>query len=156
MIGANGTGKTTWARKHRDQLPHHFYDADAIARGLGDANDPGRQTEARAIVDLQIAQRLRNRETFGFESTWSGESRPAVVRRAKDLDYETHAVFVGTNEVEINVERVRQRVLEGGHNVPGTEIERRWHAAQENLRASSHVPPWAERLARRAGTPEER
>ena len=133
VIGANGAGKTTWTRKHRDRIPRHFYDADSIAGGLGDANDPGQQAEARAIIDRQIAQRLRSRETFGFESTWSGRSRPAIVRRAKEQDYEVHAVFVGTDEVGINVERVRQRVLEGGHDVPTAEVERRWRAVQENL-----------------------
>ena len=28
VIGANGAGKTTWAREHRDTLPRPFYNAD--------------------------------------------------------------------------------------------------------------------------------
>ena len=40
VIGANGAGKSTWCRRHRDQLPEHFYDGDAIAEGLGGWNDP--------------------------------------------------------------------------------------------------------------------
>ena len=35
VIGANGAGKTTWARKHRETLPKPFYNADSIAEGLG-------------------------------------------------------------------------------------------------------------------------
>ena len=41
VIGANGAGKTTWCREQRDSLPKPFYNADSIAEGLGDANDPG-------------------------------------------------------------------------------------------------------------------
>ena len=70
---------------------------------------------------------------FGFESTWSGSSRPAIVRRAHGEGYETHAVFLGTRHPDINVQRVRRRVLEGGHDIAENEIRRRWHAAGENL-----------------------
>ena len=59
VIGANGAGKTTWAREHRDTLPRPFYNADSIAGGLGDANDPGLQRTARELVDQQIERRHR-------------------------------------------------------------------------------------------------
>ena len=35
VIGANGAGKSTWCRRHRDRLPEHFYNADSIAEDLG-------------------------------------------------------------------------------------------------------------------------
>ena len=133
VIGANGAGKTTWARKNRDLLPQPFYNADSIAEGLGDANSTDLQTRARALVDQEIAQRLKHHEPFGFESTWSGASRPAIVRDAANRGYETRAIFLGTADPRINIERVRRRVLEGGHHVPEHEICRRWTRAFENL-----------------------
>ena len=84
VIGANGAGKTTWVRRHRDRLPPTFYNADSIAEGLGDANSPEQQARARELVDREIAERLRLGESFGFESTWSGASRPAIVRGTKE------------------------------------------------------------------------
>ena len=133
VIGANGAGKTTWTRENRDRLPLNFYNADSIAEGLGDPDNPESQAQARAIVDEKIAARLRGNDPFGFESTWSGRSRPAIVQRAKSQGYETSAVFIGTDAPDLNIERVRQRVLEGGHDVPEAEIRRRWHAAGDNL-----------------------
>ena len=182
VIGANGAGKTTWARRHRHRLPSNFYNADSIAEGLGDANRPEQQMRARNLVDTETAERLR--ESFGFESTWSGQSRPAIVRRAHGQGYETQAIFLGTNDVGINIARVRRRVLEGGHDVPEKEITRRWARALENLLATweeldlidvldsstetvrviaqkqgrqtrltvSEIPPWATPIARRADT----
>ena len=133
VIGANGAGKTTWARANRDLLPSPFYNADSIAEGLGDANSVELQIRARALVDREIAERLANGDDFGFESTWSGASRPAIVRDAANRGYYTRAVFLGTNAPEINIERVRRRVLEGGHDIPENEIRRRWNQAFENL-----------------------
>ena len=139
VIGANGAGKTTWVRRHRGQLPPTFYNADSIAEGLGDANSPEQQARARELVDREIAERLHAGESFGFESTWSGGSRPAIVREAKARGYETHAVFLGTAHPGINIARVRRRVLEGGHDVPEREILRRWTRAFDNLLANWEV-----------------
>ena len=135
VIGANGAGKTTWARANRDLLPSPFYNADSIAEGLGDANSVELQLRARALIDRELAERLANGEGFGFESTWSGASRPAIVRDAANRGYQTRAVFLGTNAAHINIERVRRRVLEGGHNVPESEIRRPWDQAFANLLA---------------------
>lgn len=133
VIGANGAGKTTWARANRGLLPKPFYNADSIAEGLGDPDDSTLQVKARQIVDAAIERDLRERRIFGFESTYSGRSRPEFVRRAKDLGYAVHAVFIGTEAYDINMNRVRTRVQEGGHDIPAEEIVRRWHDAQTNL-----------------------
>lgn len=133
VIGANGAGKTTWARKHRETLPKPFYNADSIAEGLGDANDEALQRTARKLVDEQIERDLGEGNTFGFESTYSGRSRPNIVRTAKRLGYTTRAVFLGTETAAINIHRVRKRVEEGGHHVDETEVRRRWTAAWANL-----------------------
>ena len=136
VIGGNGAGKTTWTRdrENRATLRGPFYNADTLAEGLGDWNDPKRQREARKIVDENIAERLKLREDFGFESTYSGSSRPEIIRRAKQAGYTVEAVFVGTNKPDINVRRVAIRAAEGtGHSVAESEIRRRWQAAQDNL-----------------------
>ena len=133
VIGANGAGKTTWARANRGLLPKPFYNADSIAEGLGDPNDSTLQAKARQIVDAAIDRDLQERRIFGFESTYSGTSRPDIVRRAKDLSYAVHAVFIGTEAYDINMSRVRKRVQDGGHDIPAEEIIRRWLGAQTNL-----------------------
>lgn len=136
VIGANGAGKSTWARKERNRLPTRFYNADSIAEGLGDFNDRQLQAKAREIVDTAIEQDLAAGRSFGFESTYSGASRPAIVRRAAAAGYAVQAVFIGTERHEINVDRVARRVEAGGHDVPTDEIVRRWRAAQANLQAT--------------------
>ena len=133
IVGANGAGKTTWGRAHRSCLPLPFYNVDVIAEGLGDANSRELQREARAVVDERIEAHLRAGHSFGFESTYSGRSRPAIVKRAKSGGYTTRALFMGTSTHRLNAARVRRRAREGGHDVPVSEIVRRWTAAWQNL-----------------------
>ncbi len=134
VIGANGAGKSTWRRHHRDRLPAAFYDADSIAEGLGSFDDPAHQRGARDLVDRRIEEHLDRGESFGFESTYSGASRPAIVRRARALGYDVNAVFIGTHSPDINIRRIADRVEQRtGHDVPQAETIRRWTASQENL-----------------------
>jgi len=134
VIGANGAGKTTWCRRHGDQLPEHFYNADAIADGLGGWNNPTNQRAARKLVDSRIEEHLARNEDFGFESTYSGRSRPAIIEGARALGYRTTAIFLGTRRAEINIARVAARVAtRTGHDVPPAEIRRRWTASRANV-----------------------
>ena len=139
VIGANGAGKSTWCNQHRARrLPAHFYNADSIAQGLGDWNSPSKQRAAREVVDGNIEKHLTEKNDFGFESTYSGKSRPDIVRRAKKVSYTIEAIFVGTTRPEINVKRVEKRVAaRTGHDVQKREIHRRWKAAQDNLAATA-------------------
>ena len=141
VIGANGAGKSTWCdRNRKKRLPSDFYNADSIAKGLGDWNSPRKQQAARELVDRTIEEHLRTKTDFGFESTYSGNSRPDIVRRAKSLGFQIEAIFVGTVSSDINVERVAGRVrAKTGHDVPVNEIQRRWTAAQENLTRTANA-----------------
>ena len=140
VIGTNGAGKSTWCSKHEDELPAAFYDADSIANSLGDWNDPRDQIQAARRVNGAIRDHLARRESFGFESTYSGRSRPRMVERAARAGYDVHAVFIGTRDAEINVIRVQKRVTENtGHAVDAEDIRRRWHNAQENLARTAHA-----------------
>ena len=95
---------------------------------------PRKHKKPADLVNAAIRRHLEQREDFGFESTYSGRSRPRIVRTVASNRYDVGAVFIGTNGAEINIERVRQRVRAGtGHDVPLPEITRRWAAAQKNL-----------------------
>lgn len=140
VIGANGAGKSTWCRSYRDALPPNFYDADSIAQDLGSYDDHALQLKARTLVDAAIDRHLKQSESFGFESTYSGASRPRIARRAHELGYATYAIFIGTRDPAINIDRVAARVrARTGHHVSESEIRRRWTAAQDNLVETASV-----------------
>ena len=49
-----------------------------------------------------------------------------IVRRAKTAGYRTVLVYVSLGDPELHIERVRLRVSQGGHDIPDTDICRRY------------------------------
>ena len=52
---------------------------------------------------------------------------------ARIRGFEIVLVYIGTGNVEINLARIRNRVLAGGHNVPEEDVRRRYKRSFENL-----------------------
>ncbi|MYA30633.1 MAG: hypothetical protein F4Y31_05295 [Gammaproteobacteria bacterium] len=134
VIGANGAGKSTLCRHFAGALPEPFFDPDRIAQQLGSYDNPADQLAAGRLVADRIGNCLLERRSFGLESTYSGKSRPSLIEMARDNGYAVQALFIGTVTSAINIARVRYRVAtRTGHNVPISEIRRRWTASRENL-----------------------
>jgi len=53
--------------------------------------------------------------------------------RARTLGFEVVLVYIGTENVEINLQRIRQRVAAGGHDVPEADVRRRFRRSFDNL-----------------------
>ena len=139
VIGANGAGKSTWCDQHRARrLPADFYNADSIAQGLGSWNSPRKQRTAREVVDHNIERHLAERSDFGFESTYSGSSRPDIVRRAKQAGSSSMIEAISSWDrfrPEIGRQFAWRWELRhtNGPRRAKKEIHRRWKAAQDNL-----------------------
>ena len=97
-----------------------------------------RQSGCSDLEAAQEAERIRNavldaRMDFTFETVLSTERNLELLRRAKQAGYRIHAVFVLTNDPEINVRRVRERVAAGGHDVPEEKNRSRYARSLNNL-----------------------
>ena len=153
VIGCNGAGKSTWCENHADALPADFYNPDRVAKGMGNRNSRSKQRAAGKVVRRLIHGHLQRKESFGFEATYAGRSTPRIVERASKLGYEGHAVFIGTKNPAINIERVAACVRnETGHNVATSDIRRRWRTAQENLARTADTINQIEVLDNSEGT----
>jgi predicted ABC-type ATPase len=94
----------------------------------------GSPIDAGRIV-LQMAEGfLSNGQSFAVETTLSGNTYLRMMRRAKELGYSVVLMYVGTADVSINIERVRHRVANGGHDVPEADQRRRYPRSFANLR----------------------
>ncbi len=72
-------------------------------------------------------------EPFVLETVLSSTKYQALVSRAQQVGLIFRLVYITTVSPEINVERVRQRVSSGGHDVPKDRIHQRWHRSMDNL-----------------------
>jgi len=50
----------------------------------------------------------------------------SIVRQAKSAGYRTFLVYVSLGDPDLHIERVRLRVSRGGHDIPDTDIRRRY------------------------------
>lgn len=68
-----------------------------------------------------------------FETTLSGKSYAAKLKRWKKAGYEISLIFLKLPTPELAVERVKNRVKQGGHDVPSNIIKRRYISGLQNL-----------------------
>lgn len=82
---------------------------------------------AASLVDFLREELLRRGAPFTFETVMSHASKVEFFARARAVGYKTYLYFVCTNAAELNVERVRLRVGQGGHSVPEDKIRERYY-----------------------------
>lgn len=71
-------------------------------------------------------QSLKAGSDFSFETVISHESTVDFLKLANQKEYRTYLYFVATNDPTINYERIKTRVIKGGHNVSEIKITERY------------------------------
>jgi predicted ABC-type ATPase len=56
-----------------------------------------------------------------------------MMTQAKQKGWQVNLIYVGVNDVQTNIKRVAQRVAQGGHNVPTSDLRRRYTRSLANL-----------------------
>ena len=72
-------------------------------------------------------------ESFAFETTLSGRGYARLIPRWQQQSYRIKLFFLRLPTPEMAAARVRQRVAEGGHDVPEPVIRRRFHDGWSNF-----------------------
>ena len=128
IAGPNGAGKTTFANQILvgDQVDFPFVNADIIARGLN-PGDPESEAFRAGRLMLQRIQELVDRgESFAFETTLSGRGFARAIPGWQSSGYRVELYFLSLPVADMAVERVTNRVTEGGHSIPEDVIRRRF------------------------------
>jgi len=81
----------------------------------------------------RINELLSENENFAFETTLSTKSYKNKIIEAKEKGYRVTLLFFWLQSIELAKERVKTRVLEGGHNIEPEVIERRYIRGIKNL-----------------------
>jgi predicted ABC-type ATPase len=135
IAGCNGAGKTTASFTILPEILdcREFVNADEIARGLSPFQPEKVAFEAGRIMLNRINELLLAKENFAFETTLSTKSYKNKIIEAKESGYQTTLLFFWLQSADIAKERVRTRVLEGGHHIEADVIERRYIRGITNL-----------------------
>ena len=135
IAGPNGVGKTTFAREF---LPNYadclnFINADLIAAGMAPFSPETAALRAGRFMLQEIDNMAQQRVDFGVETTLAGKSNLRLIRRLKDSGYRVHFFFLWISGVDLALSRIRDRVSEGGHDVPEIDARRRFDRSIRNF-----------------------
>ena len=134
IAGPNGAGKSTLAKLYLPKLGGiPFLNADVIAEKLSPGNPDAVLLEAGRQLLTRVDQLIDQRESFCLETTLSGKAYHRLIRRVRGLGYHVVMQFVWVATPEQSLRRVRQRVTEGGHDVPEDAVRRRHPATLKNF-----------------------
>lgn len=90
-------------------------------------------TIAAYLVDYLTAKMLETDGTFFYETVFSHESKLQLLQEAKNKGFKIYLYFVSTKSPQINWERVKSRVIQGGHRVLKKKVFSRYNNSLENL-----------------------
>ncbi|GAA6768958.1 zeta toxin family protein [Flavobacterium johnsoniae] len=135
ISGCNGAGKTTASFTILPEVLdcREFVNADEIAKGLSPFQPEKVAFEAGRIMLHRISELLESGQVFAFETTLATKSYKSKIALAQEKGYKVILLFFWLQDVELAIERVKTRVLEGGHNIEKDVIRRRYINGIANL-----------------------
>jgi predicted ABC-type ATPase len=135
ISGCNGAGKTTASYTVLPEMLkcNEFVNVDEIAKGLSPFNPDKAAIEAGRLMLAKMDKLISQKVDFAFETTLSPRSYVNMVKKAKEAGYHVTLLYFWINSVDLAIERVKTRVIEGGHDVSVPVIKRRYRAGLLNL-----------------------
>lgn len=132
--GVNGVGKSSFTGVLKEQSTDlgAIIDVDKITAELGgNALTGGKAalTKIRECIDKGVS--------FTQETTLSGYKTEATAKQVKGLGYHVRLFYIGLDTAAESLDRIRNRVKRGGHDIPKDDVERRfagrWEAVAKVL-----------------------
>jgi len=126
LAGPNGSGKSTlWALVLEPELHLQFVNADEIAEQRWPDDPEDHSYEAAQLAAVRRDELITARASFATETVFSHESKVELVRAALEAGYlvTLHVVVVPADTA---VDRVDNRVENGGHSVPEVKVRERY------------------------------
>lgn len=132
--GANGVGKTTFAYRYKEEYQLDYLGADEIAEQLATSEVGKIEMKAARVFFRNLNRYFHVNQSLIIESTLSGVGLAKQIKRFQKIGYAIHIVYVFIDDVNLCKQRIKARVLKGGHNVPEQDIVRRYYRSIENFK----------------------
>lgn len=128
ISGCNGSGKTTASYTVLPEILkcREFVNSDEFAKALSPFNPSEASISASRMMVLRIKYLIGQRLDFGVETTLATRSLKKIIFEAREQGYFVTLLYFWLNSKDIAISRVKDRVANGGHNLPEEVIRRRY------------------------------
>lgn len=132
VAGPNGSGKSSAYQDAKIEFGGRsvwIVNPDLLSKRIHDTeNLPAEAANYEAVnrIERWLQSSIDVHKTVGVETVLSTDKYRRLVQHAKDRGFLIWLVYVVLDSPERNVERVRMRVLKGGHPVPEDKIRARY------------------------------
>jgi len=135
VAGPNGAGKSTFMQEFlpKEVQCAEFVNADLIAAGLSPFAPERAAFAAGRIMLNRLRELMSKGVDFSFETTLSGRGYVPLLQQCRAAGYRIRLDFLWVPKLDITRNRVKQRVVQGGHNIPEDVQQRRFQLGLRNL-----------------------
>jgi predicted ABC-type ATPase len=137
LAGVNGAGKSSIAGTFTEVMNGGYFNPDNVAlkmRALHpDISVAQANGHAWQIGKELLEEAIGQKRDYRFETTLGGRSITRLLQSAARGGNRLHIWFCGLESPELHLQRVRARVMRGGHDIPEAKIRERWDSSRENL-----------------------
>ena len=139
LAGGNGAGKTTFYNLYLARYGIKFVNADLIAKDIDRENPEGFSYHAATVAAKIREDLISQGVSFCFETVFSHESKIDFIAQAKANGYKIILVYIHLFDSSLNEARVKQRVAEGGHDVPTEKIHARIPRTMKHIKIALSI-----------------
>ena len=133
IAGANGSGKSTLASELLPSENLDFLNADEVAKEIWPENIERVKIKDGKIVLKRLEDLLNGGKSFAIETTLSGKNHIKTIQKAKYLGYFVVLIYSYLDNPTLCENRIKIRVLNGGHDIPKNDIIRRYYRSKGNF-----------------------
>lgn len=133
--GTNGAGKSSIVQPFIEASGGAYYNPDQYAATLIRHGMPPAHANALAWARgyQQLCTAVEDGTAYAFETTLGGHSIAYQLMRALAFERRVVILYVGLASLELHLQRIRERVTRGGHDIPEDVVRRRYDDSRRNL-----------------------
>lgn len=133
--GTNGAGKSSTIQPFIEGSGGAYFNPDQYAGALIAHGMPAADANALAWARgfAQLCRAVEDGTAYVFETTLGGHSIPYQLMRALAFGRRVVILYVGLISPELHLQRIRERVTRGGHDIPEHKVRARYDDSRRNL-----------------------
>ena len=141
ISGCNGAGKTTASYTILPEMLEcrEFVNSDEFTKFLSPFDPSAATFGASRMLINKIHYLMDRMQSFSIETTLATRALMGTIKEAKSKGYTVHLMYFWLNSPELAIQRVKARVVAGGHNIPDEVVRRRYHLGLKYL-FSTYIP----------------